>query len=49
LFFFARFHSFSRRSISALGTAMTARKRLSIFWNGVQPGTSMGGLAGFTP
>src|SRR5580704_6509705 len=26
---------------------MTARNRLSIFWNGVEPGTSMGGRAGF--
>lgn len=26
---------------------MTARKRLSILWNGVPPGTAMGGAAGF--
>src|ERR1700722_3109100 len=29
------------------GTAITARNRLSIFWKGVEPGTSIGGLAGF--
>ena len=40
-------HSFSRQSISALGPAITARNRLSIFWKGVEPGTSIGGLAGF--
>jgi len=45
--FFARFHSSSRRSISAFGTATTARNRLSIFWKGVQPGMSIGGLEGF--
>ncbi len=34
-------HSSSRRLISALGTATTVRKRLSIFWKGFQSGTSV--------
>ena len=39
-------HASSRWSITALGTAITAQNGLSIFWKGVEPGTSIAGKVG---